>query len=329
MRELILADPDGKEVRAILEAEIDLEIGETNEFEIAVSRIGFEDDIPDKSRIFNPGTEYGGLVRRITTATEFNSVTLGGYTWRGLLQKKIIQPPAGQDYKTVTGELNAILWGLVEPEFDGLFKASTEDTGVTITYQFDRYTTLLAGLQKMLRTVDYKLHLEYKQGTGGAAGYVEISAVPIVDYSSLIEMSGDMRLNFVAQRVNDGVNHLVCLGDGELKDRVVLNLYVQEDGTIGTTPFYTGADEIADVYDFPGADAATLEEYAREAFTEVQSYQSFEMDIEKLAADVEIGDIIGGRDYITGITMKKPITGKIWTYKSQAEKIEYSIEGEN
>lgn len=329
MRDLILADPNGNEVRAILDAEVDLEIGKVNEFEITVSRVGFEDDIPDKSRVFNPGSEFGGLVRRVKTSTLNNTVTLGGFTWRGLLDKKIIQPAAGQDYATATGELNAILWGMVEPEFDGLFVASTEDTGVEVTnYKFDRYTTLHDGLQKMLKSVGYKLHLEYVQGANGDPGYVEISAVPIVDYSGQIELSGDMRLNFSAERFNDGVNHLICLGDGELKDRLVLHLYVQPDGSIGKTQYYTGLDEITDIYDFPGADAETLEQYALEAFTELQNYQAFQMDIDTLNLDVEIGDTIGGRDYITGISMTKPITGKVWTYKNQIDKIEYAIEGE-
>ena len=329
MRELIFANPAGNEVRAILDAEIDLEIGEVNTFEITMNRIGFTEAVPDKSRIFNPNTEFGGLIRRVRTSSAFNTITLGGYTWRGLLQKKVIQPPAGQDYATVSGELNAVLFGIVEPEFDGLFKASIEDTGVEVTnYQFDRYCTMLDGLMKMLKSVDHRLRIRYIQEDHGNAGYVEIGAVPIADYSSRIELSGDMRLNFIAESVDDGVNHLICLGDGELKNRIVKHLYVQADGTIGDVPYFTGVDEIADVYDFPGADADVLDEYARETFKDLRSYQSFEMDVESLNLEIEIGDIIGGRDYITGIQMSKPITGKVWTYKNQIENIEYTIEGD-
>lgn len=327
MKELILADPSGNEIRAVLDAEVDLDIGTTNDFEIKMSRVGFE-DIQLKSRIFNPGTELGGLIRRVKTATIDNSVTLGGFTWRGLLAKKIIEPPPGQDYATATGELNAILWGMVEPEFGGLFVASTEDTGVTVTYQFERYCTLLDGLTKMLKSVNYRLEMQYKQGSGGAAGYVEIAAVPIVDYSSQIELSSDLRLNYIAEAMNDGTNHLICLGEGELKDRIVLHLYVQADGSIGTTPYYTGLDEITDVYDFPGSDATTLEEYGRESYPDLMSYLKFGMDIEAINLDVGIGDIVGGRDYITGIVMQKPITGKVWTFRDQIEKIEYTLEGE-
>ena len=330
--DLILTNSSGNEIRAIQDAEIDMDLGTTNDFVLEVSRVGYPDDITNMCRIFRPGSEFGGLIRRKGTNTQENTATFGGYTWRGLLQHKVIQPDVGQDYKTVTGELNAILWGMVEPEFDGLFVASTEDTGVTVSnYQFDRYCTLHDGLQKMLQSVGYKLHLVYVQGVAGAAGYVEISAVPIVDYSNQIELSNDMQFNFAAQAINDGVNHLICLGEGDLKDRIVEHLYVQADGTVSTTtPYYTGIDEVTDVYDFPGADSATLIEYAEEQLPDLQNRVTFSMKLERLDLDVEIGDIVGGRDYITGITMAKPIVGKIWTVKRNGtEKIEYKIEGED
>ena len=330
--DLILTDTSGNEIRAVIGAQLDMDLGTTNDFVLEVSRVGYPDDITNKCRIFRPGSEFGGLIRRKGTSTLDNTATFGGYTWRGLLQHKVIQPPSGYDYKEVSGELNTVIGNLVPSEFGGLFVASSEDTGVSVSnYKFDRYCTLHDGLMKMLRSVGYKLHLEYTQGTGGSAGYVEIGAVPIVDYSSQIELSNDMQFNFAAQAINDGVNHLICLGEGELKDRVVEHLYVQADGTVSTTtPYYTGIDEVADVYDFPGADASTLIEYAEEQLPDMQNRVTFSMKIEKLDLDVGIGDIVGGRDYITGITMAKPIVGKIWTVKRNGtEKIEYKIEGEN
>ncbi len=40
------------------------------------------------------------------------------------------------------------------------------------------------------------------------------------------------------------------------------------------------------------------------------------------------GDIVGGRDYITGVSMKKPIGRKIWTISEGKEKVEYKLKGE-
>ena len=328
--DLILTNTSGNEIRSILDAEIDMDLGETNDFVLTVSRTGYPDDIRNMCRIFRPGSEFGGLIRRKGTRTADNTVSFGGYTWRGLLQHKVISPPTGQDYKKVSGELNSVISGLVDGEFDGLFVTSSEDTGVSVSnYQFDRYCTLMDGLTKMLKSVGYRLELSYVQGTAGSAGYVSIGAVPIVDYSSDIELSSDMRFNYTTEVTNDGVNHLICLGEGKLKDRVVQHLYVQADGTVSTSSqYYTGDEEVVEVYDFPGADAATLKKHALDALEGVKSNVSFTMKVLESNLDVAIGDIVGGRDYITGIVLSKPIACKVWKVSNGKEHVEYYLEDE-
>lgn len=79
-------------------------------------------------------------------------------------------------------------------------------------------------------------------------GYVQVRAVPIVDYSSEYEFSNDQNMNFTMDDNKRGVNHLVCLGKGELKDRLVIHLYVDEKGNVGQTQYYRGIDEIEETY---------------------------------------------------------------------------------
>ena len=67
-------------------------------------------------------------------------------------------------------------------------------------------------------------------------------------------------MNFVANEKRNGVNHLICLGEGELKDRVVKHLYVQKDGSIGEEQYYTGIEEITETYDYNSTEAAELVE---------------------------------------------------------------------
>ena len=71
---------------------------------------------------------------------------------------------------------------LIEPEFDGLFVVSSEDTGISVTtnYQFDRYCTLLDGLVKMLKSKGYRLQLAFRREQN-EPGYLLVEAVPIVD----------------------------------------------------------------------------------------------------------------------------------------------------
>ena len=98
--------------------------------------------------IYIPDTEYGGIIGDMKTITKQNAIKMTGDTWRGMLGKKIIEPPSGKDYLTVSGELNSILRNLIDGRFDGLFFSPQVDTGVIIqNFQFDRYCTLLNGMK--------------------------------------------------------------------------------------------------------------------------------------------------------------------------------------
>ena len=139
MNDIIVAAPDGTELRCMLFSEYDFEIGdEENSFLVTIPRPEWE-SVANDSRIYIPGTEYGGLYKRLESDTKNNSVAVGGLTWRGMLQKKIISPPSGQDYATDSGELNAILGARVSTAFPGLFVGSSESTGITVSYQYNRY----------------------------------------------------------------------------------------------------------------------------------------------------------------------------------------------
>ena len=43
-------------------------------------------------------TEFGGIIGRKKINTIDSTISLFGRTWRGMLEKKIIRPPTGQDY---------------------------------------------------------------------------------------------------------------------------------------------------------------------------------------------------------------------------------------
>lgn len=223
-----------------------------------------------------------------------------------------------------------VLNTIVTEQFGDYFVVSQNDTGVSVTnYQFDRYCTLSAGIVKMLKSVGYKLHIEYIQQERGQPGYVELSAVQIVDYSERIELSQDSRLNFVFDETKNGVNHLICLGKGELQERQVVDLYVGKSGSIGKTQYYTGIQEVAETYEDTSSESDELEEKGREKLQELMDSTSFSMDVESLGIEVEIGDIIGGRDYVTGMYAAKPIAKKIYKVSGGTASLEYEIEGDD
>lgn len=339
--EFILTDEKGIEVTPLKERDyIDIDCGNDNTFEIKVSNKYYKEiGIKDGWRLGVQGKEYGGIIKRIITNTETNTVSLIGPTWRGMLQKKIIEPPYGQDYRIVTGDANNIINNIVCSEFDGIFVCDGESGILLNNFQFDRYVTHLAGIEKMLLSKNARLNIAYNSGKPNEPSFVKLAAVPIKDYSDEIEYSQDGTLSFLSFIFEDfkgGINHLICLGKGDLKDRTVVHLYEQVDGTIGDTKYYFGADERTDIYDYSNAlDETELREKGEERFKKIMSYKKMDMDLynETLAGlrgindDIAIGDIVGGKDFNTGIYLSKQIAEKIVTVKNNKETIEYKVGG--
>ena len=326
---VILADENLRELCAIKDANVTVDLNGDRTFSVQIARSNWRLELTFSSLIYIMGTEYGGIIGEILTDTTLDYVELKGLSWRGRLAKKIIQPPTGSDYKVVSGELHTVMKSLIEPEFDGLFVVSQEDTGVNVSnYQFDRYCTLLDGLNKMLKSKWYRLQLSFRREQG-EPGYLYVEAVPIVDYSNRIELSKDCQLNYTMDDKQDGVNHLIVAGKGELQDRNVLHLYVQEDGSIGTQQYYTGLQEIAEVYENTSTETDELWSKSEERLQELMNKKTFRMDVAKLGLDIGIGDIVGGRDYLTGMYMAKPVENIVYELIGDVESRTYKLEGED
>mgnify|MGYP002796979727 FL=1 len=324
-----LAIKELRELGFIKDANVTVDLNGNRNFSVQIARSNWYEELTFSSLIYIMGTEYGGIIGEVLTDTTLDYVELKGLTWRGRLAKKIIQPPAGSDYKTVSGELHTVMKSLIEPEFDGLFVVSQENTGATVSnYKFDRYCTLLDGLTKMLKSKGYRLKLTF-QREENEPGYLYIEAVPIVDYSDQIELSQDCQLNYTMDDKRDGVNHLIVTGKGELQDRNVLHLYVQEDGSLGKTQYYTGLQEIAEVYENTSTETDELEEASIEKLQELMNKKTFKMDVAALGIGVDIGDIVGGRDYLTGMYMAKPVENIIYELTGDVESKNYKLEGED
>ena len=303
--DLILATANGQE-ECVLPYDMDLDLGGTNDFQLTASYASWDDRIQIGKKIYIPGTEYGGIIKNISSATNTGNIFLKGYTWRGYLAKRIISPPSGQDYRTVSGELNTIIGTLVN--IPG-FVVSTVNTGVSVNYQFKRYVTLLEGLESMLQTVGYRLDIRYVQTQSG--GYVFVEAVKAGQYGDSVDYSQDSMIDFSSTDDQMGVNHLICLGKGELKDRTVIHLYVDANGNISQAQTIGGIDEIVEVYDNSGAETETLIETGTERLKERQSKKTFDASIKKVEMELFIGDTVTGQDYITGNKVTTPITQKI------------------
>lgn len=306
-----------------------MDIGDTNDFEIRMSlKIWKKSCIDYDMRIFIPDTEFGGIIGDRETRTASEEIIWTGDAWRGLLNMEVIEPPAGQDYLIVSGELHEIIRNLVGNRFDDLFVVSSTDTEVELSsYQFERNCTLLYGIEKMLNSVGYRIDIKYKQNDAGAPGYVLLQAVQATNYSEQTEFSQDGKVHFSVRDNRRGTNHLICLGKGELKDRTVLHLYVQKDGSIGKTQYFTGLAHRAAVYDYSSAeDVKELETGGIKRLKELMSYRECKVSVDDI--DLEVGDIISGRDYETGMVVQEPIAQKILNIDAKQTTVRYKVKGD-
>lgn len=321
--EMILLDNDLKEIGPI-SLDIDFEVGDIsalNDFELITQ------SSLDAYAIYIPDTELGGIIEYDEGTTDSESITLKGWTWRGLLSQEIIEPPAGSDYKIVSGELNAIIRDILSDVLGGFFVVPNVNTGKSITsHQFRLYTTVLEGLMDMLSDCGYRLNIYAKKTEAGGRVQVFCEAVPAITIEGQYDEDTGLGLRFVKSQM--GINHLVCMGTGQLQNRQRVDLYVQEDGSIGKTQYYTGLLERTAYYDYNNAESLEeLEESGKKRLRELAGYKKLEItDVE--GQSLEIGDIVVGRHRAMGITVEKPVIKKILTIQGGKETIEYQVKGE-
>lgn len=151
---MVILATDEKEIGKVRDANISVDTNGKKQFTLQIARSNWREELTFSNYVYVPGEEFGGRIGEVLTDTGLDYVELKGFTWRGMLEHKVIEPPTGSAYRKVNGELHYVMRNLIEPEFDGLFVVSDRNTGVTLSnYQFDRYCTLLDGLVKMLKSV--------------------------------------------------------------------------------------------------------------------------------------------------------------------------------
>lgn len=310
-------------------ADVDLDTGDSNDFEVTVVASEWNPGtLGYGCRLYIPNTEYGGIIQDIESVTATGNVILRGDTWRGMLAYRIIEPPTGQNHLALSGELNDVIRELIGDRFGGLFYVPEIDTGITVSnWQVDRYVTLYAALMKLVDAFGYRLNISYIQPEGLEYGYVSIQAVPIIDYSDQQEYSMEGNIHVDIRDCRNGVNHLVCAGEGENQQRAVIHLYVQQDGSIGETQYYFGQDEKAQVYIYTSADVTQLKEDGTKRLKDLMNYKKCEMTVEDI--DLELGDIVSGYDEITDTQVRKPVVRKILKVQDGNTTIDYKVEGED
>lgn len=303
----LLRDELGALKNFYLDYSISMEKGD-NTFELRMP-LKNSDVILEKGQyIVSPDIECGGRIDSIRIQTQSDTIYYEGRTVRGLLESHIIIPPSGQDYYTFTGTIyNAVYTLLDSCALTPFFRLV--DTGITTSvtnYKFERYIDLYSGLVKLLKEnglkfVFRKADVQFK---------FDIFIYPITDFSVDQEFSSD-QYDMDITKASTTVNHLIGLGKGELKDRIVEHRYIDLNGNISTVPYQTGVNEVAEVYDYSSAERDELIESMVERLQEMQTSDSIKITLGDVEADV--GDKFRAVEETTGIEATQYVTQKVIT----------------
>lgn len=320
--EIIAFDNELKE-KYPLNIDVDFEVGDasaSNDFEIRTSELG-------EYGIYIPGTEFGGIIEFEENPTNDVVNTLKGFSWRGLLTRWFIEPDKGNDYKVVSGEANNILRELLSGVLGGFFYVPEIDSGLLIeSYQFELHVSVLKGLMDMLASYGYKLKIYARRTAPGEPITVFCECAPAHKIEGTYDEDTGMSLTFTDNRM--GINHLICWGKGELKDRQRIDLYLDKNGKVSETQYFKGFEERQAVYENSSAESLKdLKKGGINRLKELGNGKKLQID-EVSGIDLEIGDIVVGRRNEMNLIIEKPIISKILRIFGGTESIEYKVKGE-
>lgn len=267
--DLIYTDRKRNDIGVLTDYILDMAYGkDENNFELSVYAGNHKCEAG--SFVYIEGTEYGGIVDALDVDTESMTITYTGRTWHGVLNGKALEPDKGEDYLVLQGEANAVLNEIISRiNLEDVFSANSSDSGIYVHHRV-RYGMAYDTICAMLAENLGKLKLTYREEK------INLSAEWLNDYSENEEWDSS-QMNFQIKKNYRPVNHLICLGKGDLKDRHVIHLYTDENG--GVLPYKRaeepledcdyildrssqllfGTDEVTAIYDFPNAE--TTETY--------------------------------------------------------------------
>lgn len=321
MADICYTDAKHTDIGVLRGAKLDLEYGDAgNDFELTLSASS-DYRIASGAYVYVEGSEWGGVVDACETNTKTGNIIYKGRSWQGVLEDKILEPNSGEDYLKVSGDANAVIRNLIARlGLNSVFKASKAFSDITITsYSFDRYCTAFEGLRKMLKTKDARIDLSFDS----TKGKVLIAAKPITKYydaanSDLSEVQ--------IKRVIRPYNHLIALGKGELKNRIVLHFYADEKGNVSTTQTLFGLDERTLTYDYSNAERDELESGGIKRLREYQSADIIKVTLDD-AKEFALDDVVYGTDIISGLSVSASVGTKIVVITDTDCSISYKAGG--
>lgn len=316
MVDLICADENGVPFHAVSDCVFDCAWGSgENDFELTL----YDGTVlPDRGLVYVDGTEAGGIVDHMKDELSdgVSVVTYSGRSWHGMLAGKVLQPDSGQDYLKVSGPVNQVLSNLLARiGLSDVFKVRADSTKTIPTFQFDRYCTAYDGIRRMLAANDLKLMFQEVDGT------IWMYAQPIVDHNDTVD--SDL-VDFSITKDYRRTNHMIGLGKGDLKNRLVINYYADASGKVSSACTFKGRDEIAAVYDYSSAEKDELDKQTKKQLQDLQGAGAVDVTVHD-GLSLDVGDRVAGCDHVTGLTVTAVVLKKIVKLSGGLLSVSYEV----
>lgn len=264
--DLIYANENLEDIGVLKTYSLDMEYGSSvNDFELAVSN---DNELQEGYYIYFQELGAGGIIDKKRIETSTKTTYYEGRTFEGIMDGKIIKPTSGAAYYVANGDANAIIADLIAlAGLDNIFTVDSKKS-VTVTDYLFRYDKLYTGITRMLYAYGYKLMISCKNSTDKDSTIFSISAKPLTDFSQQEEWDST-QLTLKINQIRNQVNHMVCLGTGNLADRHVIHIFCDKNGNVQATTkvdnpikdedyildessrLLANTDEIAYLYDYP------------------------------------------------------------------------------
>ena len=223
---------------------------------------------------------------------------------------------SGQDYLKVSGPVNQVLSNLLARiGLSDVFKVRADSTKTIPTFQFDRYCTAYDGIRRMLAANDLKLMFQEVDGT------VWMYAQPIVSHDDTVD--SDL-VDFSITKDYRRINHMIGLGKGDLRNRLVVHYYADDSGKVSSTRTFDGRDEIAAVYDYSSAEKDELDKQTKKQLQDLQGAGAVDVTVHD-GLSLDVGDRVAGCDHVTGLTVTAIVLKKIVKLSGGLLSVSYEV----
>ena len=316
MVDLICADENGVPFHAASDCLFDCAWGSgENDFELTL----YDGTVlPDRGLVYVDGTEVGGIVDHMKDELSdgVSVVTYSGRSWHGMLAGKVLQPDSGQDYLKVSGPVNQVLSNLLARiGLADVFKVRADSTKTIPTFRFDRYCTAYDGIRRMLAANDLKLMFQEVDGT------IWMYAMPVVAHDDTVD--SDL-VDFSITKDYRRTNHMIGLGKGDLRNRLVVHYYADGSGKVSNTRTFDGRDEIAAVYDYSSAEKDELDKQTKKQLQDLQGAGAVDVTVHD-GLSLDVGDRVAGCDHVTGLTVTAVVLKKIVKLSGGLLSVSYEV----